>query len=96
MLRATVRTSSDNAVILASAIRPDNTDDITTTVEDGKITTIITRDTIGGLQATLDDYITNLETATRVIETVDGRGKTERDENETNTNTDYETTPNET
>ncbi|MFB6300109.1 MAG: KEOPS complex subunit Pcc1 [Halobacteriales archaeon] len=66
--RATIRTTVDAPAIVATAIRPDNTDEMATMVTDGTVCTTIERDTTGGLQSTVDDYVVNLEVATRVID----------------------------
>ncbi|PCR91364.1 KEOPS complex subunit Pcc1 [Natrinema ejinorense] len=65
--RATIRTAHDDATLLARAISPDNTDEMTTTVErddaEGRLVTRIDRETTSGLQSTVDDYVVNLEVA---------------------------------
>ncbi|SEQ52384.1 KEOPS complex subunit Pcc1 [Natrinema salaciae] len=79
--RATIRTTHDDATLVARAIRPDNTDEMTTTVERndaadaagrderaGTIVTRIDRETTSGLQSTVDDYVVNLEVAIDVVE----------------------------
>lgn len=67
MKRARIQTRSEHAAAIAAAIRPDNTTDMSTRVEADEITTIIERDTLGGLQATVDDYVVNVDVATRII-----------------------------
>jgi len=57
---------------VANAVRPDNTDSMSTTVEDSAVETRISRETTGGLQTTVDDYIVNLGVATAVIDAIDG------------------------
>ncbi|ARS91285.1 KEOPS complex subunit Pcc1 [Natrarchaeobaculum aegyptiacum] len=74
MRRATIRTRCDDAdaTTLARALRPDNTDEMQTTVtEAGTLETRIERETTGGLHATVDDYVVNLEVATAVVAAVD-------------------------
>lgn len=69
MRRATIRTRGDDAdaTMLARALGPDNTAEMQTTVtEDGTLETRIERETTGGLHATVDDYVVNLEVATEV------------------------------
>ncbi|MGQ3412288.1 KEOPS complex subunit Pcc1 [Natrinema sp. LN54] len=78
--RATIRTDHDDAALVARALSPDNTDEMTTTVErDGSeatadddhaaaIVTRIDRETTSGLRATVDDYVVNLEVAIDVVE----------------------------
>ncbi|MBZ6494379.1 KEOPS complex subunit Pcc1 [Natrinema longum] len=70
--RATIRTAHDDAALVARAISPDNTDEMTTTVErddtegddtTGRLVTRIDRETTSGLQSTVDDYVVNLEVA---------------------------------
>ena len=55
--------------MVAAAVRPDNTDEMSTTVEDGAVVTTIERDSTGGLRTTVDDYLTNLTVAQRVTDT---------------------------
>jgi hypothetical protein len=64
---ATVRTSHDHADVVARAVTPDNTDEMETVVENGRLVTRIERDTTGGLQSTVDDYLVNLDVAARVV-----------------------------
>jgi len=65
--RATIRTTHDDATVVARALRPDNTDEMETTVDrDGETATVVThieRETTSGLQSTVDDYVVNLEVA---------------------------------
>ncbi|WP_049925199.1 KEOPS complex subunit Pcc1 [Halopiger goleimassiliensis] len=70
MKRATIRTTHDDPDAVARALRPDNTDEMETTVaEDGqRVVTRIERSTTGGLHATVDDYVVNLEVATTVAD----------------------------
>jgi hypothetical protein len=89
--RATIRTAHDDATLIARALRPDNTDEMTTTVERGggvepedatddradAIVTRIDRETTSGLQSTVDDYVVNLEVA---IEVVGQAGTAQRDQ----------------
>ncbi len=72
---ATIRTRFDDGVdptIILEACRPDNTDEMTTRLEcDGDERTLVTtieRDATGGLQATLDDYLVNLDVANTVAQ----------------------------
>lgn len=64
--RATIRTETDHAHIIAAALKPDNTEEMTTTVRDGTIVTEIERETTGGLETTADDYVTNLTVAAQL------------------------------
>lgn len=63
MRRAVVRTPLPDADRVAAAVRPDNTTELTTRVEDGTVVTTIERETASGLRATLDDYLVNLGVA---------------------------------
>jgi hypothetical protein len=67
MRRATIRTThGDDADAVAASIRPDNTTEIDTTVEDGTVVTTVTRESTGGLHSTLDDYVVNLTVAAQL------------------------------
>ena len=71
---ATVHTDHGTATRarwVATAVAPDNTASMTTTVASTGVRTDIDRETTGGLQATLDDYLVNLAVAAAVLETVD-------------------------
>ena len=56
---------------VARAVAPDNTASMTTQVESATVTTEIDRDTTGGLQSTVDDYVVNLGVAEGVLDAVD-------------------------
>ena len=71
MSRAEVRTVLPDAERVAAAVRPDNTPELTTRVEDGAVVTTIERETASGLRATLDDYLVNLGVARRAGATAD-------------------------
>lgn len=80
-----VRTVHDEAAIVAASISPDHTDEMTTSVEENIVDTTISRNEIGSLQATLDDYLVNLivaeTTSTRTeIETMTSTEHTETDQ----------------
>ena len=66
MRRATIRTTHDDPDLVARALRPDNTDEMETTVDGGAVVTRIDRETTGGLHSTVDDYVVNLEVAVDV------------------------------
>lgn len=80
--RAVVRTSHDRPDVVAAAIAPDNTDEMTTRVEldavgddggddgagAGTVVTTIERDSTGGLRTTVDDYVSNVTVAQRVLD----------------------------
>ena len=56
---------------VARALAPDNTASMTTRTDGATVQTDIERDTTGGLQATVDDYVVNLRVATAVLDAVD-------------------------
>ena len=66
--RATIRTTHDDPELVARALRPDNTDEMETEVEDGTVVTRIDRETTGGLHSNVDDYVVNLEVAIDVAQ----------------------------
>jgi len=65
---ATVRTEVADPELVAASVRPDNTDEMQTRVEDGAVVTRIERDDTGGLQSTVDDYVVNLTVASEVAQ----------------------------
>lgn len=65
---ANVRTRVRRPGAVAAAVRPDNTDDMHTRVEGDAVVTTIERETTGGLQSTVDDYVVNLDVATRILD----------------------------
>jgi len=70
---ATVTTDHDTPVRagrVARALAPDNTASMTTQVEGATVRTDIERETTGGLQATVDDYVVNLGVAAAVLDAV--------------------------
>ena len=69
MRQATVETTHDNSHIIAAALRPDNTAEMSTHVDGQVMTTTITRDSTSSLRSTVDDYVTNLTVAQQVIDT---------------------------
>lgn len=71
MREATIRTDhGDDAAAerVARALRPDNTEEMATRVEDGAVVTTIDRETTGGLHATVDDYVVNLTVAAQLAD----------------------------
>ena len=69
MNRAEIRTTHGDertAAAVAAALEPDNTEEMTTRVEGDAVVTEIERETTGGLQATADDYVVNLEVAAQL------------------------------
>ncbi len=79
---ATITSTVDHPEIVADAIRPDNTSEMATTVEDGTIVTSIERDSTTGLRSTVDDYVVNLSVALEVTKTAN---RHETDHEPTNT-----------
>ncbi|AZH26178.1 KEOPS complex subunit Pcc1 [Haloplanus aerogenes] len=69
MKRARVETTHDHAATIAAALRPDNTPSMSTDVSDDVVRTTIERETAGGLQSTVDDYVVNLTVAETVART---------------------------
>lgn len=67
--RATIRTVHERPAVLAAAIAPDNTDEMSTWVDDDTLVTTIDRDSTGGLRTTVDDYVANLIVAERITDT---------------------------
>lgn len=65
---ATVRTRHANPALVAAALAPDNTDEMTTAVDGETVVTRIERDATGSLATTVDDYLTNLQVAARIID----------------------------
>ncbi|WP_416839953.1 KEOPS complex subunit Pcc1 [Haloferax sp. DFSO52] len=65
--RATLRTTHDDPDIVAGALGPDNTDSMQMAVEGDELVTTIERDSTGGLQSTVDDYVVNVTVAETVI-----------------------------
>ncbi|WP_248516132.1 KEOPS complex subunit Pcc1 [Salinarchaeum laminariae] len=66
--RATITSEVDSPETVAAAIAPDDTDEIDTRVEDGRVVTTIERETTGGLEATIDDYVVALDVATTTVD----------------------------
>ncbi|WP_338728220.1 KEOPS complex subunit Pcc1 [Haladaptatus sp. DJG-WS-42] len=66
MKRATIRTTHENASAIAAALSPDNTPEMHMTVTDDTIELTVERETTGGLQSTVDDYVVNLTVAAQL------------------------------
>jgi len=64
---------------VACAVVPDNTASMTTRVEGAAVTTDIDRETTGGLQSTVDDYVVNLGVAEAVLDAVEQTATTDAD-----------------
>lgn len=75
--RATIRTSHERPSVVAAAVRPDNTAEMTTRVVDGTVETTVERDSADGLRATVDDYVVNLRVADRLT-TIDGQSESSK------------------
>jgi hypothetical protein len=67
---------AETAEHVAGALRPDNTDEMTTDVDGDTVVTEIDRDSTGGLQTTVDDYVVNLQVAVQLA-TQDGATSTQ-------------------
>ncbi|MFB6228084.1 MAG: KEOPS complex subunit Pcc1 [Halobacteriales archaeon] len=65
---ATIRTAHADAATVAAAVRPDNTPDMDTRVDDGTVVTTIERESTTGLQSTVDDYVVNVGVADAIAE----------------------------
>ncbi len=70
MNRITIRTDHAEAETVAAAIRPDNTAEVDTSVEDGTVVTTIERESLGGLRATAADYWRALSVADETVRLV--------------------------
>jgi len=72
MRRAEIRTThdspDDSPERIARAVRPDNTDEMTTRVEGNAVVTTVERDSTSGLQATVDDYVVNIRVAAQLAD----------------------------
>jgi hypothetical protein len=62
----TTHTDAETAERVAAAVRPDNTAEMATVVEDATVETTIDRPTTGGLRSTADDYVVNLQVAAQL------------------------------
>lgn len=71
MRRATVATRPARPSVVAAAVRPDDTADIDTRVDGGRVVADIDREDTGGLRTTVDDYIVNLRVAADVVQIAD-------------------------
>lgn len=68
MKRAKIRTNHEFPADVKAALEPDNTTEIETCIVGDDLVTTIERETTGGLQATVDDYVVNLDIATTVVQ----------------------------
>lgn len=67
---------SETAQAVADALAPDNTASMETSVDGAAVITTIERDSTGGLQSTVDDYVVNLQMARQLL-TTDGDTSTQ-------------------
>ena len=90
---ATLRTdhaTPTRAEWVAAAVEPDNTDSMATAVEGTTVRTEIERETTGGLQTTVDDYVVNLGVAQAAIEAVEDAAERTAADNQPDDNHHYE------
>ena len=71
MREATIRSDVANPELVAAAVRPDNTPEMETLVEDGQVVTTIERETTSGLRSTVDDYVVNLTVAVTIEQSIE-------------------------
>lgn len=67
--QATLRSELEDPDAVARAVRPDNTPEVCTRVEDDALVTTIERETTRGLRSTVDDYVVNVLVAQRILQT---------------------------
>jgi hypothetical protein len=65
----------ETAEHVAGALQPDNTTEMQTRVDGTTVVTEMERETTGGLQSTVDDYVVNLQVAAQLVPT-DGETST--------------------
>ena len=67
----TIRTRHERPELIAAALAPDNTDEMSTRVAStgDAVVTTIERETASGLRTTADDYVANLTVAQRITDT---------------------------
>ena len=85
--RATVTTTHDDAATaerVAAALRPDNTASMGTGVDGDRVVTTVARESTGGLQSTVDDYVVNTTVAARLSRT-ERETSTQQTDRETDT-----------
>ncbi|ERG88070.1 MAG: hypothetical protein J07HX5_00212 [halophilic archaeon J07HX5] len=83
-----IRTPHSRPAALAAALRPDNTNDVRSRVEDGAVVTEIARDSTGSLAQTTDDYVRNLRVGAQLLDQDNGLST------DTNTDANADTDPN--
>lgn len=57
----------ETAARIARAVSPDNTPEMETVAREEAVVTTIERETTGGLQSNVDDYVVNLRTAAQLL-----------------------------
>ena len=62
-----LETEHEDPGAVAAAVSPDNTEEMETSVEDGKVVTRIEREDVESAGATADDYMRNLIVADELI-----------------------------
>lgn len=62
-----LETEHDNPEVVAATVSPDNTEEMETSVKDGKVVTRIEREDVESAGATADDYMRNLIVADELI-----------------------------
>lgn len=90
---ARLRTSHRRADVVAAALAPDNTPEIDTRLNGGRVETTVRRDDVAGLRATVQDYLRNLDAADRTVRAaLDAAGDaTAREYSQPDTHTDSPT-----
>jgi len=68
MRTATITTTHEDASLVASALAPDDTSEMRTTVDGDRVVTRIERETTSGLQSTVDDYVVNVAVAAQIAQ----------------------------
>lgn len=77
MNRATITTEHDDPHTVAAAIAPDNTPEVETSVDGDAVVTTIERDSIGGLRATISDYLRAVSVADETTQLVTPENETQ-------------------
>jgi hypothetical protein len=90
--RRTVRieTPHPRPAALAAALRPDNTDDVRSWVDDGVLVTEIARDSTGSLAQTADDYVRNLRVGAQLLTREAGSSADTDTDRDADTDTDVD------
>jgi tRNA threonylcarbamoyladenosine modification (KEOPS) complex Pcc1 subunit len=64
---ARLRTRHPRPAVVVAALTPDNTPQIDTRLVDGRVETVLAREDVAGLRATVQDYLRNLDAADRTV-----------------------------